>query len=856
MARRGKSMKVEQTLDDVPVIHGESTKKRKIEKLQISSSVYKKPPMMVFVALFAIAGVYFIVNSFASTATLTKTWATLSDWSNATLGNTAITNNAVTLATVTNGTSSTPTTTTTSTTNLALGKPATASSTNTDGSGAALPASNVNDGNTATRWGSQYSDPQWVSIDLGASYSIAEVKLNWETAYGKAYQVQVSSDATNWTTIYSTTTGTGGVNDLTSLNGSGRYIRMYGTVRGTVWGYSLYEFEVYGLTTTSGNLALKRPIVASSTGSITTGGKGKHAQTQSQPASNANDGSASTRWLSSSSDSQWIYVDLGATQNINQVKLVWDANYAKTFQIQVSNDANTWTSIYSTSGGTGGTSDLSGINGTGRYVRLNATARASTSSGYSLFEFEVYGVSNTTTTSYVPSGTIVLGFDGDTGTASTSPVSWTSIAPTATAPTATSVVYDARTSGNNIDWSAWTPVSDSLSSLSSSRYIQLRATLATTDATVTPSLQKLVLTYVVTTPDVTPVPTVTLSASPTSVAAGSAATLTWSSTNATSCTASGSWTGAQATSGSASTGALSANANYTLACTGSGGSASASAAVTVTQTQPASPSGVNMPVGDVTSGGHTWHQIVKEDFTKNLALGSWNDSGTLTSCPSNADAVQYTGNEGASWTSYPKCYLNTDHVHHYRSDQTLSVHDGTLDYWLHAVGGTPTSANIGPVMPDGTRYQTYGRYEVRFKTTSQTLNEFYVAWLLWPKDDTKWTCGESDFPESNLGATSVNAFGHYNTDTTNCPDTNRSQDAYSKADDFTGWHTYTQEWMPGKRNYYLDGVLVGSSTNYVFAGLERWQLQTEVTTNCDSTSSNTCTQDGHLLLDWAVAYSY
>ncbi len=66
----------------------------------------------------------------------------------------------------------------------------------------------------------------------------------WETAYGKAFQIQVSPDATTWTTIFSTTTGTGGTQTL-PVTGTGRYIRMDGTVRGTQWGYSLWEFQVY-----------------------------------------------------------------------------------------------------------------------------------------------------------------------------------------------------------------------------------------------------------------------------------------------------------------------------------------------------------------------------------------------------------------------------------------------------------------------------------------------------------------------------------------------------------------------------------------------------------------------------------
>jgi hypothetical protein len=69
--------------------------------------------------------------------------------------------------------------------------------------------------------------------------------LNWEAAYGSSYQIQVSNNATNWTTIFSTTSGNGGVDDLTGLSGSGRYLRMLGTARATSFGYSLWDFEVF-----------------------------------------------------------------------------------------------------------------------------------------------------------------------------------------------------------------------------------------------------------------------------------------------------------------------------------------------------------------------------------------------------------------------------------------------------------------------------------------------------------------------------------------------------------------------------------------------------------------------------------
>jgi hypothetical protein len=81
----------------------------------------------------------------------------------------------------------------------------------------------------------------------------------------------------------------------------------------------------------------------------------------------------------------------------------------------------------------------------------------------------------------------------------------------------------------------------------------------------------------------TPSPTVTISVSPTRIAAGSPATLTWSSTNATGCTASGSWSGNEATSGTLSvTPAANGSYSYMLTCTGAGGTAAATAVLSAT----------------------------------------------------------------------------------------------------------------------------------------------------------------------------------------------------------------------------------------------------------------------------------
>ncbi len=126
---------------------------------------------------------------------------------------------------------------------LALERPATVSSTEPGGAG---PEAAV-DGEASTRWSSAWGrDPQWIAIDLGRSVAIRRVQLTWEAAYAKSYQIQVSDDGVQWTDIYQTTQGHGGVEDLTGLSGRGRYVRLYGTARASEWGYSLYEFKVYG----------------------------------------------------------------------------------------------------------------------------------------------------------------------------------------------------------------------------------------------------------------------------------------------------------------------------------------------------------------------------------------------------------------------------------------------------------------------------------------------------------------------------------------------------------------------------------------------------------------------------------
>jgi glucosylceramidase len=125
--------------------------------------------------------------------------------------------------------------------NLAARKPARASSAQRPDTDATLAV----DGNGLTRWSSGFSDPQWLVVDLEAPTAISRVRLAWEAARARAYQVQVSNDGQEWGTVAAVANGDGGVDDH-KVSAVARYVRVYGTARTTEYGYSLWEMEVYG----------------------------------------------------------------------------------------------------------------------------------------------------------------------------------------------------------------------------------------------------------------------------------------------------------------------------------------------------------------------------------------------------------------------------------------------------------------------------------------------------------------------------------------------------------------------------------------------------------------------------------
>jgi beta-glucosidase len=406
--------------------------------------------------------------------------------------------------------------------NLALNKTTTVSSAEAVGT----PGSAAVDGNATTRWSSTFSDPQWIYVDLGQSYNINRVKITWEAALGKDYQIQTATaTAGPWTTIKTVTGNTALVNDLTALTGSGRYLRMYGTARGTAYGYSVFELEVYAGTTNAAPVAnagadksITLPtnsVVINGTGTDSDGTISSYAWTQvsgpstatfsgnitanltasalvagsyvfrltvtdnsgatgtddinvvvnntststnlalnkattvsstenaGTPGSSAVDGNGGTRWSSAASDPQWIYVDLVNTYTINRVKITWETAVGKDYQIQTAAAAaGPWTTIKTITGNTALINDITGLSGSGRFVRVYGTARG-TAYGYSIWELEIYngGSTNVAPTANagadknltLPTNSVVLNGSGTDGDGTISSYAWTQVSGPSTA---------------------------------------------------------------------------------------------------------------------------------------------------------------------------------------------------------------------------------------------------------------------------------------------------------------------------------------------------------------------------------------------------------------------------------------
>ncbi|WP_089157901.1 galactose-binding domain-containing protein, partial [Micromonospora sp. NBS 11-29] len=278
--------------------------------------------------------------------------------------------------------------------NLALGRPATATSVNQT-----YAAGNAVDGNAATYWESANNAfPQSLTVDLGASRTVDRVVLKlpagWERRT-ETLSVLGSTDGSSFSTLAASTgrvfdPAAGNSVSIALPSGARRYVRV--TVTGnTGWpAAQLSELEVYGGGTTTpppttappttpppttapptGNLAAGRPVAETS-----------HADVYG--AGNVVDGNTNTYWESANNAfPQSVTVDLGSARPVARVVLKLPPSAAwqtrnQTVAVLGSTDGSSFTTLKAAAGYTfdpasGNSVSIAVPAGDRRYVRLTFT---------------------------------------------------------------------------------------------------------------------------------------------------------------------------------------------------------------------------------------------------------------------------------------------------------------------------------------------------------------------------------------------------------------------------------------------------------------------------------------------------
>jgi hypothetical protein len=246
------------------------------------------------------------------------------------------------------------------------------------------------DGDPNTRWasdgpsdaGGTNLEEQWLKLDLGEVCFIHSINLQWEAAYSRNYEIEVSDDGVLWETVNSFPDGMGGEVEVSMLDVAARYVRILSFLGDENYGISIYEVKIFG--DSDGDCCLKTVIgaaavVASSEESSRFGPK------------NAIDGDFSTRWSSRFADNESIAVDLGELTLVYSVWLFWERAYAGSYNLQAGDSLDgPWTTIAVIVDSDGEVDILDGLYAVTQYVRLLCTERA-TDFGNSLWEFEVRG---------------------------------------------------------------------------------------------------------------------------------------------------------------------------------------------------------------------------------------------------------------------------------------------------------------------------------------------------------------------------------------------------------------------------------------------------------------------------------
>lgn len=179
------------------------------------------------------------------------------------------------------------------------------------------------DGDMKTRWGSDFSDKQWLRVDFTRPRLVSGVIIHWEKAFGQDYDICLSEDGKNWTVAAEVRGGDGDVDEVLFAERRARYLEMRGIKRGSVWGYSIFELEPLG--------PAEQPALSAT--STAEGSSPKFAM----------DADTSTFWRSATGGEQALVLDLKKDRSLGGIGIFWGRPFAGHYAVETSNDSRTWT---------------------------------------------------------------------------------------------------------------------------------------------------------------------------------------------------------------------------------------------------------------------------------------------------------------------------------------------------------------------------------------------------------------------------------------------------------------------------------------------------------------------------------
>lgn len=225
------------------------------------------------------------------------------------------------------------------------------------------------DGKATTRWSSDFADDQWWQVEFKKSQRIGGMNIQWETAFAEKYTVKVSNDGENWTTVYNVEEGDGRTDLLFFEPVEARFLRIHCIQRGTGWGNSIWEIFFF--------LGDHTPRLSASSTS------------ENSSPSFAMDGRHDRAWVSGADGEPSLTVELPEVMSLGGIVLKWLENFAVEYDVQFSENGESWTTLVSEQNGNGGFDYHYFPASDARFARM--VCRRSSGAGFALAGIEFKG---------------------------------------------------------------------------------------------------------------------------------------------------------------------------------------------------------------------------------------------------------------------------------------------------------------------------------------------------------------------------------------------------------------------------------------------------------------------------------